>query len=169
MRELIMKLETFRESKERKDHIQSLIDAHKDKDDKLLAWPNPDEQLKLYSLADFFRHELKFLTELRDGIKIKDKAIRDEILDWLNKNIEMRVNILLGKTREWKMENIIEWDSYTQEDLWRVENYFIGWLDELPQSLANQLEIKEKEEQAKNEAQIQENLDALTDLELEGL
>ena len=169
MKELTMKLETFRQSKERKDHIQSIIDAHKEKDDRLLEWPKPDEQLELYSLADFYRHEVKFLTELRDGIKIKNKAIRDEIIDWLNKNIDMRINILLGKTRDWKMENIIEWDSYTKEDLWRVENYFIGWLDELPQTIANQLKLKENEEKANMEAQIQENIDALSDLELNGL
>lgn len=166
MSDLITKLETLQSSKVWQDHIQKLRDGQVEQNAKLLEWPKPDEQVKLYSLADFFRHEVKFLNELYAGVNIKDKSTKEAVLEWIQRNIDGRINVLLGKTREFKMENIIEWDSYTEEDLWRTENYRIEWLERLPLTLAEEKKLEEKNKLAEEQAQIQENLDALADYEL---
>ena len=67
------------------------------------------------------------------------------------------------------MDNIIEWESYTEADLWRTENYWIERLERLPLTLAEEERQKELKREAEEQAQIQENLDALSVLESEGL
>lgn len=169
MKELIVKLETLKDSKERKNAVQKLRDGQAGKDTKLLEWPKPDEEVRLYSEADMLRHEIAYISELIWWIKVKDKETREALVEDLEKSQNWRINRLLGKTHEYKLENIIEWDAYTEEDLYRAENRWIECFENLPNKLAEELKMKETQEQATEQAEIQEQLDALSSLEVEGL
>ena len=169
MKELIVKLETLKDSKERKNAVQKLRDGQAEKDTKLLEWPKPDEEVRLYSEADMLRHEIAYISELIWWIKVKDKETREALVEDLEKSQNWRINRLLGKTHEYKLENIIEWDAYTEEDLYRAENRWIECFENLPNKLAEELKMKETQEQATEQAEIQEQLDALSSLEVEGL
>lgn len=169
MKELIIKLETLKDSKERKNAVQKLRDGQAEKDTKLLEWPKPDEEVRLYSEADMLRHEIAYISELIWWIKVKDKETREALVEDLEKSQNWRINRLLGKTHEYKLENIIEWDAYTEEDLYRAENRWIECFENLPNKLAEELKMKEGQEEATAQAEIQEQLDALSTLEVEGL
>lgn len=169
MKELIVKLETLKDSKERKNAVQKLRDGQAEKDTKLLEWPKPDDEVRLYSEADMLRHEIAYISELIWWIKVKDKETREALVEDLEKSQNWRINRLLGKTHEYKLENIIEWDAYTEEDLYRAENRWIECFENLPNKLAEELKMKETQEQATEQAEIQEQLDALSSLEVEGL
>lgn len=169
MKELIIKLETLKDSKERKSAVQKLRDGQAEKDKKLLEWPKPDEEVRLYSEADMLRHEIAYISELIWWIKVKDKETREALVEDLEKSQNWRINRLLGKTHEYKLENIIEWDAYTEEDLYRAENRWIECFENLPNKLAEELKMKEGQEEATAQAEIQEQLDALSTLEVEGL
>lgn len=170
MRDLITKLETLQSSKVWQDHIQALRDGQVEQNAKLL-WSYEGEEhenyvMRCYSLADFLRHEVKFLSKLYAWIDIKDKSTREKVLEGIQRNIDGRINVLLWKTREFKMDNIIEWECYTESDLWRTENYWIERLERLPLTLAEEERQVELKKQAEEQAEIQENLDALQDYEL---
>ena len=169
MKELIVKLETLKDSKERKNAVQKLRDGQAEKDTKLLEWPKPNEEVRLYSEADMLRHEIAYISELIWWIKVKDKETREALVEDLEKSQNWRINRLLGKTHEYKLENIIEWDAYTEEDLYRHENRWIECFENLPIKLAEELKMKETQEQATEQAESQEQLDALSSLEVEGL
>jgi len=169
MKELIIKLETLKDSKERKNAVQKLRDGQAEKDTKLLEWPKPDEEVRLYSEADMLRHEIAYISELIWWIKVKDKETREALVEDLEKSQNWRINRLLGKTHEYKLENIIEWDAYTEEDLYRAENRWIECFENLPTKLAEELKVREEQTQATEQAEIQEQLDALSSLEVEGL
>ncbi len=169
MKELIVKLETLKDSKERKNAVQKLRDGQAEKDTKLLEWPKPDEEVRLYSEADMLRHEIAYISELIWWIKVKDKETREALVEDLEKSQNWRINRLLGKTHEYKLENIIEWDAYTEEDLYRAENRWIECFENLPNKLAEELKMKETQEEATAQAEIQEQIDALSTLEVEGL
>lgn len=169
MKELIVKLETLKDSKERKNAVQKLRDGQAEKDTKLLEWPKPDEEVRLYSEADMLRHEIAYISELIWWIKVKDKETREALVEDLEKSQNWRINRLLGKTHEYKLENILEWDAYTEEDLYRAENRWIECFENLPNKLAEELKMKETQAEATEQAEIQEQLDALSSLEVEGL
>jgi len=169
MKELIVKLETLKESKERKDAVQKLRDGQSEKDKKLLEWPKPDEDVRLYSEADMLRHEIGYIGNLMWGIKVKDKETREALVEDLEKSKNWRINRLLWKTHEYKLENILEWDAYTEEDLYRAENRWIECFENLPTKLAEELKVKEQQEEATREAEVQEQIDAMASLELNGL
>lgn len=169
MKELIVKLETLKESKEWESYIQSLRDLQIEQNKKLLEWRSDEDPMVLCSLSDFLRHEIKFLSKLKDSIKIKDKETKEAIIEWIDRNINGRINVILWKTREFKQDNILEWDSYTQEDLWRTENYWIEWLFELPITKAAELKLKQQDEELNEQANIDEQINALSSLEAEGL
>ena len=80
-----------------------------------------------------------------------------------------RINRLLGKTHEYKLDNIVYEDAYTEEDLYRAENRWIECFENLPSKLAEELKVKEQQEEATREAEVQEQIDALSSLELNGL
>ena len=170
MRELIVKLETLKESKEREKAVAKLREAQEEKNKKLLEWiTDQNYDTNYYSEADMIRHEIKFISELIGGLKIKDKETREALVDDLNKSMNWRINRLLWKTHEYKLDNIIYDDAYTEEDLYRAENRWIECFDNLPQKLADELKQRELQEQATKEAEVQEQIDALSNLELEGL
>ena len=170
MRELIIKLETLKESKEREKAVEKLRDWQKEKNQKLLEWiTDPNYDTNYYSEADMIRHEIKFISELIGGLKVKDKETREALVEDLNKSMNWRINRLLWKTHEYKLDNIIYEDAYTTEDLYRTENRWIECFDNLPQKLADELKQRELQEQATKEAEVQEQIDALSNLELEGL
>jgi hypothetical protein len=159
----------LKDSKERKNAVQKLRDGQAEKDTKLLEWPKPDEEVRLYSEADMIRHEIAYISELIWWIKVKDKETREALVEDLEKSQNWRINRLLGKTHEYKLENILEWDAYTEEDLYRTENRWIECFENLPEKIAEELKMKETQEQATEQAEIQEQLDALSTLEVEGL
>lgn len=166
MGDLIVKLEWFRPSKEWQNHIQALRDKQIEQNKILLEGGT---EIIWISLADFLRHEIKFLWKLKEWINIKDKEIKEAILDWIQKNIDGRINVLLWKTREFKIDNICKDDCYTEEDKHRTENYWIEWLEALPVTIAEAEKVKEQQVQAMNEAEVQEQIDALSSLESEWL
>ena len=115
------------------------------------------------------RHEIKFISELIGGLKVKDKETREALVEDLNKSMNWRINRLLCKTHEYKLDNIVYEYAYTEEDLYRTENRWIECFDNLPQKLADELKQRELQEQATKEAEVQEQIDALSKLEIEGL
>lgn len=170
MRELIIKLETLKESKEREKAVEKLRDWQKEKNQKLLEWiTDQNYDTNYYSEADMIRHEIKFISELIGGLKIKDKETREALVEDLNKSMNWRINRLLWKTHEYKLDNIVYEDAYTEEDLYRTENRWIECFDNLPTKLAEELKQREIQEEATKEAEVQEQIDALSNLEIEGL
>lgn len=169
MRELIIKLETLKESKEREKAVAKLREAQEEKNKKLLEWIEEEEGTAYYSEADMIRHEIKFISELIWGLNVKDKETREALVADLEKSMNWRINRLLWKTHEYKLDNIVYEDAYTTEDLYRAENRWIECFENLPNKLAEELKMKETQEQATQEAEIQEQLDALSTLEVDGL
>lgn len=169
MRELIIKLESLRESKEREKAVAKLREAQEEKNKKLLEWIEEEDGTAYYSEADMIRHEIKFISELIWGLKVKDKETREALVEDLNKSMNWRINRLLWKTHEYKLDNIVYEDAYTTEDLYRAENRWIECFENLPTKLAEELKVKEGQIEEVKDAEIQEQLDALSSLEVEGL
>ena len=170
MRELIIKLESLRESKEREKAVAKLREAQEEKNKKLLEWESEEDGMTAYySEADMIRHEIKFIWELIWGLKVKDKETREALVADLEKSINWRINRLLWKTHEYKLDNICYEDAYTTEDLYRTENRWIECFENLPTKLAEELKVKEGQIEEVKDAEIQEQLDALSSLEVEGL
>lgn len=169
MRELIIKLESLKESKEREKAVAKLREAQEEKNKKLLGWIEEKECNAYYSEADMIRHEIKFISELIWGLKVKDKETREALVEDLEKSMNWRINRLLWKTHEYKLDNIILDDAYTTEDLYRAENRWIECFENLPTKLAEKLKLEEGQIEEVKGAEIQEQLDALSSLEVEGL
>lgn len=170
MRELIIKLETLKESKEREKAVATLREAQTEQNKQLLEWKSEEDGMTAYySEADMIRHEIKFITKLIWGLKVKDKETREALVADLEKSMNWRINRLLWKTHEYKLDNIVYEDAYTTEDLYRTENRWIECFENLPTKLAEELKVKEQQEEATKEAEVQEQIDALSNLEIEGL
>lgn len=169
MRELIIKLESLKESKEREKAVAKLREAQEEKNKKLLEWIEEEDGTAYYSEADMIRHEIKFISELIWGLKVKDKETREALVEDLNKSMNWRINRLLWKTHEYKLDNIVYEDAYTTEDLYRAENRWIECFENLPTKLAEELKVKEGQIEEVKDAEIQEQLDALSSLEVDGL
>ena len=169
MRELIIKLETLKESKEREKAVAKLREAQEEKNKKLLEGIEEEDGTAYYSEADMIRHEIKFISELIWGLKVKDKETREALVADLEKSMNWRINRLLWKTHEYKLDNIVYEDAYTTEDLYRAENRWIECFENLPNKLAEELKVKEGQIEEVKDAEIQEQLDALSSLEVEGL
>ena len=167
MRDLIVKLETLKESKEWQKFIWGLRAEMEEKNAQILAGELEDGIL--LSEADMIRHEINFINWLIDWIKIKDKETKEALIADLEKSKNWRIDRLLGRTHEYKLENIIEWDSYASEDLIRSDNWWIECMDNLPTKLANELKMKETQVEEREEAEIDEQINALSSLELNGL
>lgn len=169
MRELIIKLESLKESKEREKAVAKLREAQEEKNKKLLEWIEEEDGTAYYSEADMIRHEIKFISELIWGLKVKDKETREALVADLEKSMNWRINRLLWKTHEYKLDNIVYEDAYTTEDLYRAENRWIECFENLPTKLAEELKVKEGQIEEVKDAEIQEQLDALSSLEVDGL
>ena len=169
MRELIIKLESLKESKEREKAVAKLREAQEEKNKKLLEWIEEEEGTAYYSEADMIRHEIKFISELIWGLKVKDKETREALVEDLEKSMNWRINRLLWKTHEYKLDNIVYEDAYTTEDLYRAETRWIECFENLPTKLAEELKVKEGQIEEVKDAEIQEQLDALSSLEVDGL
>ena len=171
MKELIIKLETLKESKEWKTAVQKLRDAQEEKNKALLEGTVTEEgyDTNYYSEADMIRHEIKYISWLIWWLKVKDKETREALVEDLEKSMNWRINRLLWKTHEYKLDNTILDDSYTTEDLYRAENRWIECFENLPTKLAEELKVKEQQEEATKQAEVQEQIDALSTLELDGI
>lgn len=169
MRELIIKLESLKESKEREKAVAKLREAQEEKNKKLLEWIEEEDGTAYYSEADMIRHEIKYISELIWGLKVKDKETREALVADLEKSMNWRINRLLWKTHEYKLDNIVYEDAYTTEDLYRAENRWIECFENLPTKLAEELKVKEGQIEEVKDAEIQEQLDALSSLEVDGL
>ena len=167
MSDLIVKLESLKDSKEWAKIVEDLKAAQEEKNKALLEWAEKD--YKPHSEADMIRYEISFIDNLIGCIKIKDKEVKEALVADLEKSKNWRIDRLLGKTHEYKLDAIVDWDYYTRQDFTRAENWWIECLDNLPNKIAGIEREKEKEMQATAESEIQENLDALSDLELNGL
>jgi hypothetical protein len=159
----------LKESKEREKAVAKLREAQEEKNKKLLEWIEEEEGTAYYSEADMIRHEIKFISELIWGIKVKDKETREALVADLEKSMNWRINRLLWKTHEYKLDNIVYEDAYTTEDLYRAENRWIECFENLPTKLAEELKVKEGQIEEVKDAEIQEQLDALSSLEVDGL
>jgi hypothetical protein len=151
--------------------VAKLREAQEEKNKKLLEWEDREEyyETNYYSEADMIRHEIKFIWELIWGLKVKDKETREALVEDLEKSMNWRINRLLWKTHEYKLDNIVYEDAYTTEDLYRSENRRIECFENLPTKLAEELKVKETQVEATEQAEIQEQLDALSSLEVDGL
>jgi hypothetical protein len=159
----------LKESKEREKAVAKLREAQEEKNKKLLEWFEEEDGTAYYSEADMIRHEIKFISELIWGLKVKDKETREALVADLEKSMNWRINRLLWKTHEYKLDNIVYEDAYTTEDLYRAENRWIECFENLPTKLAEELKVKEGQIEEVKDAEIQEQLDALSSLEVEGL
>ena len=167
MRELIIKLESLKDSKEWQKIIDQLRKEQEDSNQTLLEWGERD--YKPHSEAEMIRHEISIIEEFIDELKIKDKEVKEALVADLEKSKNWRIDRLLWRTHEYKLDTIVDGDYYTWQDFIRAENRWLECLDNLPNKIAEMEKEKEKAEQATSEAEIQENLDALSDLELNGL
>lgn len=167
MSDLIVKLESLKDSKEWAKIVEDLKAAQEEKNKALLEWAEKD--YKPHSEADMIRYEISFIDNLIGCVKVKDKEVKEALVADLEKSKNWRIDRLLGKTHEYKLDAIVDWDYYTRQDFTRAENWWIECLDNLPNKIAGIEREKEKEMQATAESEIQENLDALSDLELNGL
>jgi hypothetical protein len=159
----------LKESKEREKAVAKLREAQEEKKKKLLEWIEEEDGTAYYSEADMIRHEIKFISELIWGLKVKDKETREALVEDLEKSMNWRINRLLWKTHEYKLDNIVYEDAYTTEDLYRAENRWIECFENLPTKLAEELKVKEGQIEEVKDAEIQEQLDALSSLEVDGL
>jgi hypothetical protein len=159
----------LKESKEREKAVAKLREAQEEKNKKLLEWFEEEDGTAYYSEADMIRHEIKFISELIWGLKVKDKETREALVADLEKSMNWRINRLLWKTHEYKLDNIVYEDAYTTEDLYRAENRWIECFENLPTKLAEELKVKEGQIEEVKDAEIQEQLDALSSLEVDGL
>ena len=167
MRDLIIKLEALKESKEWQKYIWGLRAEMEEKNAQILAGELEDGIL--LSEADMIRHEISFINGLIDGIKVKDKEVKEALIADLEKSKNWRIDRLLGRTHEYKLENILEWDSYASEDLIRSDNRWIECMDNLPNKLLEKLKLEETQVEERAEAEIDEQINALSSLELNGL
>ena len=168
MRDLIVKLETLKESKEREKIVQGLKDGQAEKNNAILEGKEKDE-VRLYSEAEMIRHEISFIDGLIGNLKIKDKETREVLIEDLEKSKNWRIDRLLGRTHEYKLDNILDWDSYMDDDLVRAENRWIECFDNLPTKVVNELKMKEAQVEEMKEAEVDEQINALSSLELNGL
>jgi hypothetical protein len=159
----------LKESKEREKAVAKLREAQEEKNKKLLEWIEEEDGTVYYSEADMIRYEIKFISELIWSLKVKDKETREALVADLEKSMNWRINRLLWKTHEYKLDNIVYEDAYTTEDLYRAENRWIECFENLPTKLAEELKVKEGQIEEVKDAEIQEQLDALSSLEVDGL
>lgn len=115
------------------------------------------------------RHEISFIDHLISLIKVKDKEVKEALIEDLEQSKKWREDRLLGKTHEYRLDIIDEEAFYTWQDLVRAENRWIELFNNLPNKLKQVEEEKKKAQEAMQQAEIQENLDALTSLETEGI
>lgn len=162
MGELIIKLESLRDSKEREKLMNELRESVKSQNELLL---NGLERRDILTEWQMLRHDIKFIKQLKEVVaKVKDKECRDALIEDLDKSLTWREDRLLGKTNEYKLDAYNE-PNYTTEDLYRSENRWIECTNNLPNKLINVKKVEEEAEQEMWEAEIQENLDALSTLE----
>ena len=64
MGELIIKLESLKDSKEREKAVAKLRETQEEKNKKLLEGIEEEDGTAYYSEADMIRHEIKFISEL---------------------------------------------------------------------------------------------------------
>lgn len=166
MRDLIVKLEALSESKEWKDIVDSLREWQAEKNKSLLEWE--DKDYKAHSEAEMIRHEISFINHLISLINVKDKSLKEALIEDLEQSKWWREDRLLGKTHEYGLD-IVGDTFYTRQDFTRAENRWIELFNNLPNKLKMAEEEKRKAQESVQQAEIQENLDALSSLEVEGL
>jgi hypothetical protein len=54
------------------------------------------------------RHEISFIDGLIGNLKIKDKETREALIADLEKSKDWRIDRLLGRTHEYKLDNILD-------------------------------------------------------------
>ena len=170
MRDLIVKLETLKDSKEFIKLYEELEKSVEEQNDRLLngkewdfIWP--------FTEWDLIRHEIRYIEKLKDKLsKIKDKDTREALIADLDKSITWRKNRILGKTHELRLdsEDYNERDL-TEADLFRTENWWIECFKHLPEKIAEELKLQETQVEEIKEAEVQEQIDALASLEDAGL
>lgn len=169
MRDLIVKLESLKDSKEWEKITASLEEEMKDNNEKLLN-ESSDAYEEYFTEGDLVRTELRYIESLKDAITVKDKEVKEALLADLDKSIQWRIDRLLGKTHEYKLDCYDpDWVDYKQQDIWRMKNWWIECFKNLPNKLVEELKVKEWQVQELEEAEVQEQIDALASLEDAGL
>ena len=168
MRDLIVKLETLKDSKEFITLGEELEKSVEEQNVRLLEWW---EFMDWFNEWDLIRHEIKYIETLKDKLsKVKDKDCREALIADLDKSIKWRKDRLLGKTHEYKFDSEEYMDKdYTEADLFRTENWWIECFKNLPAKLVEELKLKETQVEEVKEAEVQEQIDALASLEDAGL
>ena len=171
MRDLIVKLETLKDSKEWKD-LCSLVEERYEGN--RIAMNNTKKSAKkeaaLHSEADIIQHEIMVISDLIwDLDAIKDKETREALIADLEKSKKWRFDRLCGRTHEFKLNLIVPDDAYTVEDFSRAEIWWTECFKNLPAKLVEELKLKETQVEEMKDAEVQEQIDALASLEDAGL
>lgn len=168
MRDLIVKLETLKDSKEFITLGEQLEKSVEEQNERLLEWW---EFIDWFNEWDLIRHEIKYIEKLKDKLsKIKDKDCREALIADLDKSITWRKNRILGKTHEYKFDSEPYMDTdYSEADLFRTENWWIECFKHLPEKIAEELKLQETKVEEMKDAEVQEQIDALASLEDAGL
>lgn len=171
MRNLIVKLETLKESKEFIKLGEELEKSVEEQNVRLLESNSDDFWEMTFTEWDLIRHEIKYIEKLKDKLSsIKDKDCREALIADLDKSTNWRKDRLLGKTHEYKFDSYEYTDKdYSEADLFRLENWWIECFKNLPAKLIEELKVKETQVEEIKEAEVQEQIDALASLEAEGL
>ena len=169
MRDLLVKLENLRDSKDWLEWMDKLRDEYEER----MYAVSKKKSKTLLSEADMIRHEMSFIAEIigwldDDKKLIKDKEIKEALIEDLEKSRKWRIDRLLGRTHEYKLDLVVETDAYTVEDTVRCENRWIECFANLPNKLIEKLELEETKVEEMKEAEVQEQIDALASLESDG-
>ena len=106
-RHITVKIESLTDAKERGKIVQGLKDGQQDKNQAILEGKEKEE-VRLYSEAEMIRHEISFIDGLIGNLKIKDKETKEALVADLEKSKNWRIDRLLGKTHEYKLDNILD-------------------------------------------------------------
>ena len=171
MSDLLIKLETLKDSKEWEKICTELEGTVKEQNDRLLNSCSIDLQDVFYTEWDLIRHEIEYIEWLKDRLaKLKDKEVREALIEDLNKSIKWREDRILGRTHEYFLDSYKDNEAdYNEADYFRAENWWIECFKNLPAKLVEELKVKETQVKEMQDAEVQEQIDALASLESKGL
>lgn len=166
--DLINKLKAVKDSKMWLDTVAKIKKNNEEHRDWLIIWHDKkEEELCFYTKWDLIRKENEIIRMLKEELKcIKDKEVKDLLEEDLNKSLTWREQILCWETNELQLDICIEWAEYTIEDLWRKEIRWEKCFENLIDKNINILEKEEEQEIEVEESSIQEQLDAMSNMDI---
>ena len=171
MSDLIVKLESLRDSKEWEKLCKEVEERYEW--NRIALYQIKKEKrwmAELHSEADMIQHEICTISDLIWDLDVlKDKDCKKALIEDLEKSKKWRIDRLYGRTHEYKLNLIVPDDAYTAEDISRAEIWWTECFKNLPNKLIEELKVKETQVKEMQDAEVQEQIDALASLESEGL